>query len=166
MQLGNYSCQADGSNRVTMQESEGSLITIFNQWPHIEDFMKHAKWWISCYEDDIDAFFKKILYPYSKLFIEKKWNSNQHFFKSLILSIVTMVLRWGLCAALHRFTSILILDYFFSISRLTLDSLSMNLKVLDEQLGACIPESLGSTAFDETSWIPEVVGHHPTPLSG
>lgn len=40
-------------------------------------------------------------------------NSNQHFFKSLTLSIATTVLRWGLCAALHRFTSILILDYFF-----------------------------------------------------
>ena len=63
-------------------------------------------------------------------------NSNQHtFLKCPPLSILTIVLRGGMCAALYRLTSIFDPRLVFSISWITLDSLRRSLKTVDEPAG-------------------------------
>lgn len=63
-------------------------------------------------------------------------NSNQHIFlKCLTLSIVIIAFKWGMCATLYRLTSIFDPRLSFSISRITLECLCMNLKSLTELTG-------------------------------
>lgn len=83
-------------------------------------------------------------------------NSNQYtFLKCLPLSILTIVLRWGMCAALYRFTSIVDPRLVFSISWLTLDSLCRSLKTVDELAGWACKSLHCKTIQEHSLWQTE-----------